>query len=280
MIQALPLIETGAADSLTSAQLALSCASHIGASYHTDPVNAWLSDMGLDDDAFRCGSQVPDEKAAKQAGFRSESGPAQCHNNCSGKHAGFLCLSQHMNAGPEYVEPDHPIQTAIKQTFEEVTEATSPGYGIDGCSAPNHATTMQAMAGAMARFATAHTRSDSRSAAMVRLREAMMAHPDLIRGNRRFDTEVMRAAPGAAALKGGAEGYHVAILPKAGLGVAVKISDGAARGSEAALAAVMHRLGVLEAGNPALNQWMTPMQRNLAGHEVGRIVPSGVLLDG
>lgn len=278
MIQALPLVESGAADGLTSAQLALACASHIGASYHTDPVNAWLSDMGLTDADFRCGPQVPEEKAARTEVYRSDTGPAQCHNNCSGKHAGFLCLSQHMKAGPEYVEPDHPIQATIKLAIEEVTEAASPGFGIDGCSAPNHATTMHAMARAMASFATAHERSDTRSAAQVRLRQAMMRHPDLVRGNRRFDTEVMRAAPGKMALKGGAEGYHVAILPDQGLGVAVKISDGAGRGSEVALAAILHRLGLFEAGDPTLDRWMTPAQRNRARRETGRIVPSPTLL--
>ena len=144
MIQALPLITSGAADKagLTTEQLALSCASHQGAAIHTDRVGAWLETLGLGDDDFRCGPQEPADKEARDTLIRSYETPCQIHNNCSGKHAGFLTLTQYLRAGPEYVDLDHPVQKACLDAFQEVTQETSPGFGIDGCSAPNHACTL------------------------------------------------------------------------------------------------------------------------------------------
>ncbi|MEL6685683.1 MAG: asparaginase, partial [Pseudomonadota bacterium] len=142
MIQALPLLESGAGVHLSDEQLALACASHNGAAIHTDRVQAWLNDLGLTDDAFRCGPQLPDDRDARNALIRGHENPCQMHNNCSGKHAGFLTLSKHLNAGPDYELIDHPVQQACKAAFEEVTQETSPMFGIDGCSAPNHACTV------------------------------------------------------------------------------------------------------------------------------------------
>ena len=141
MIQALPLLTSGAADAagLGTEHLALACASHQGAAIHTDRVRAWLDTLGVDDDAFRCGPQEPNDRAAMEALIRAHETPCRMHNNCSGKHSGFLTLAKHLGAGPEYVEPAHPVQQACLAAFEEVTQETSPGYGIDGCSAPNFA---------------------------------------------------------------------------------------------------------------------------------------------
>ena len=157
MLQALPLIESGAADAhgLTTEQLALSCASHQGAAIHTDRVNAWLGNLGLSDSDFRCGPQEPSDRPTMEALIRAGEKPCQVHNNCSGKHAGFLTLTRHLKAGPDYVTPDHAVQKACLEAFESVTGESSPGFGIDGCSAPNFATTLHGMARAMAFFAAA-----------------------------------------------------------------------------------------------------------------------------
>ncbi|MGB8623813.1 MAG: asparaginase, partial [Paracoccaceae bacterium] len=157
MIQALPLIESGAAAAagLSEAQLALACASHQGAAIHTDMVRAWLADLGLGDDDLRCGPEVPRDRETKHAMIRAYGTPCQYHNNCSGKHSGFLTLARHLGAGPEYVDPSHPVQLAVREAFEDVTGMASPGFGIDGCSAPNFATTVHGLARAMAFFAGA-----------------------------------------------------------------------------------------------------------------------------
>ncbi|MBM9593474.1 asparaginase [Rhodobacteraceae bacterium MCCB 386] len=247
MIQALPLVESGA--DLTTEQLALACASHNGAEIHVSRVGRWLAELGLSDDALRCGPQDPDDEPEHARLIRAHAAPAQMHNNCSGKHAGFLTLTQRMGAGPEYVDPAHPVQRAVREAFEEVTDQPSPGYVIDGCSAPNFATTLRGLARAMAVFASAHERGTARDRAAQRLVEAMVAHPALVAGEGRACTGLMRAMDGVA-VKTGAEGVFVAILPRQRLGVALKIADGATRASEAAIAAILVLLGVLDPARP------------------------------
>lgn len=280
MVQALPLLTSGAAEArgLTSEQLALACASHQGARIHVDRVNRWLSDLGLDDDALCCGPQVSRDTDLKLEMIRAHQTPCRVHNNCSGKHAGFLTLAQHLGAGPDYVDPDHPVQRACRDAFQTVTDQVSPGFGIDGCSAPNFATTMHGMARAMAWFATSGQRSDTMSAAATRLVDAMHTHPELVAGEGRACTRLMRVANEPVALKTGAEGYFIAILPTRGLGVAVKASDGATRAAECAIAALLVRLEVVDANDPEVKAFLNPAVRNWDGMVTGEIRPAPGLL--
>lgn len=252
IIQALPLIESGAADAfgLSVAQLALSCASHQGAAIHSDRVQAWLGDLGLSDSDLRCGTEMPRDHSARDALIKTDGSPCQYHNNCSGKHSGFLTLTKHFGAGPDYIDPDHPVQRAVKEAHESVTGMDSPGFGIDGCSAPNFATTVQGLARAMAQFASADE-ATTRGRAMTRLVNAMVTFPELVAGETRACTELMRAMGGRVAIKTGAEGVFIAIVPEQKLGVALKISDGTTRAAECAMAAILIRLGVLDANHPA-----------------------------
>ncbi len=277
MIQALPLLESGVGAHLPDEQLALACASHQGAAIHTDRVAAWLKDLGLTDDAFRCGPQMPNDKDARYRLIRAYEEPCQIHNNCSGKHAGFLTLSKHLGAGPDYELIDHPVQQACKAAFEEVTQETSPMFGIDGCSVPNHACTVHGLARAMAFFATAGDRSDRRSQAAQRLTQAMASHPELVAGETRACTDLMRAMDGKVAIKTGAEGVFIAIIPEKRLGVALKIADGATRASEAAIAAILVKLGVLAADHPATQARMMPPVLNRREIHTGDIRPSPAL---
>ncbi len=280
MLQALPLVESGAADAmgLTPAQLALACASHEGAHIHTGPVAAWLGEMGLTAADLCCGPQFPRDRVAKKELICSGDTACKIHNNCSGKHAGFLTLARHMGADlADYVAPDHPVQQAAKLAFEELTGMDSPGFGIDGCSAPNHATSLTGMARAMAAFASAVEGNSTRDTAMVRLREAMMAHPDLVAGEGRACTELMRAMPGKAAVKTGAEAFFIAILPEQGLGVALKINDGSTRASECAIAAILARLGIADPADPLVKKRLNPRQLNFAGLDTGEIRPAADL---
>ena len=273
MIQALPLVESGAADAfgLRTDHLALACASHIGASYHTERVRDWIGALGLTDDAFRCGAQEPSDRAARDGLIRAGERPCQYHNNCSGKHSGFLTLNRHLGGDADYELIDHPVQKAARAAFEEVTDATSPVWGIDGCSAPNFATTLVAMARGMAQFATAGQRSGVRAAAQVRLVDAMLTHPELVAGEGKPCTELMRACGGKAALKGGAEGYYIGILPGLGLGIALKVADGADRGKDSAIAALLIRLGVLDPAHQAARRLVGGPQHNRRGTVVGQI---------
>ncbi|MBM1815683.1 asparaginase [Pseudosulfitobacter pseudonitzschiae] len=259
MIQALPLIESGAADAhgLGTEHLALACASHNGAAIHTDRVTKWLDHLGLDDDDFRCGLQEPDDREARNALIRADARPCQMHNNCSGKHSGFLTLNKHLGSGPDYVDPDHAVQRACLEAFERVTGESSPGFGIDGCSAPNFATSLHGMARAMSHFAAAPTGS-----AEERLRTAMTLHPDLVAGEGRACTNLMRAMGGKVAIKTGAEAFFIAIIPELKMGVALKIEDGGTRAAECAIAAILVKLGVLAADHPETLKYLNAPIRN------------------
>lgn len=276
MIQALPLIESGAADAfgLTDEQLALACASHQGAEIHSDRVRSWLRGLGMEDSDFKCGPQEPRDIEARNALIRQGKPVCRYHNNCSGKHSGFLTLTRHLGAGPDYVEMEHPVQVAVKAAFEEVTQETSPGHGIDGCSAPNFATSLHGMARAMAFFATADPGGDLRNQAAARLRNAMATYPELVAGEGRACTDLMRAMDHKVAVKTGAEGYFVAIIPEPGLGVALKVADGTTRGAECALAAILVRLGVLDAAHPLAQKYVNGPIQNWDGLVTGRMKPA------
>ncbi|TVP70654.1 MAG: asparaginase [Rhodobacteraceae bacterium] len=268
MLQALPLLESGVGNDLTSAHLALACASHQGAAIHVTKVARWLEDLGLAESDLRCGCQAPQDIPERDRLIRESAAPCQLHNNCSGKHAGFLMLNQHLRGDAEYVLPEHPLQQRILTVFEEVTGMTSPGYGIDGCSAPNFATGLDGFARALAQFAGAQDSGGARARAMVRLREAMMLHPDLVAGETRACTELMRAMGGKVAVKMGAEAVFAAILPEQRLGIALKIVDGGVRAADAAMTALLIRHGALDGHNPVVARYLGPL-KNWRGLEVG-----------
>jgi len=273
MLQALPLVESGAAKEagLAPEHLALACASHNGAAIHTERVGEWLADIGRSEDDLRCGAHEPKDRPARDALIREGRPPCQIHNNCSGKHAGFLTLARHLGAGPEYVEPDHPVQQAVRAAIEEMTGEDSPAFAIDGCSAPNFATTLHGMARAMARMAAGETGSMARNLAAARLVAAMARYPELVAGEGRACTELMRAMGGAASVKTGAEAVFVAILPGPRLGIAVKIEDGGTRAAEAVIAALLARIGVLDAAHPAARRFMHGPITNWRGIETGHV---------
>jgi len=176
--------------------------------------------------------------------------PCQIHNNCSGKHAGFLSVSRHLNAGAEYTDPDHPVQLMVMDVFQELTQNKVDGIVIDGCSAPNPAMPLYSLAKAMSWFATAHKRDDQLSKAALKLRNAMVNYPELVAGERRACTNLMKACEKKAILKTGAEGVFVAILPELEKGIALKIFDGGTRASECAIASLLIQLGILNPNHP------------------------------
>ena len=273
MIQALPLVESGAADAhgLTPAHLALSCASHQGAALHVNMARDWLAGLALGEPDLRCGAHEPYDRAERDRLICDHEGPCQLHNNCSGKHSGFLTVTKHLKAGPEYVEIDHPLQKAIRAATEEVTGETVAGYGIDGCSAPNFAMSIKGLAGAMSRFSAASESGDTRQRAMHRLTRAMASYPELVAGEGRSCTELTRAMEGRVTIKTGAEAVFVAILPEKRLGLALKIEDGNSRASEAALVGLLSQLGVLDAAHPMAQKRLPAPQTNCRGLVTGEL---------
>ena len=273
MIQALPLMESGAGAHLTSEQLALACASHSGELRHVERVNRWLADLGLDDDALLCGPQASRDRELRHEMIRRGEPVTRVFNNCSGKHTGFLTLAMHLGAPLNYVDPDNPVQVAVKAAFEDMTAQDSPGFGIDGCSAPNFATTVRGLAQAAAKFAVAGETSGARDRAAAALRDAIMKHPELVSGKGRACAAFMTAANTPIAVKTGAEGVFLAILPEQEVGLAVKIEDGATRASEVATAALLTQLGALDADHPMVARYL---MRPITGFER----PAAALLNG
>jgi L-asparaginase II len=247
-VQAVPLIESGAAGrfGLSDAEIALACASHSGEAMHTEPVARWLARIGCSAADLACGPQRPSNEATAIAMIKSGERWTPLHNNCSGKHTGFMTLARGLNAPVAgYEQHDHPVQRAVERTFAEM--ASLPGdlpWGIDGCTVPNFAVPLSALARALAQFADPSGLSAPRRQASQRILDAMRAHPELIAGTGRCCTLLMRQNPDIA-VKTGAEGVYVAIVPSLGLGVALKIDDGATRASETAIASVLIALGVL-----------------------------------
>jgi len=233
----------------------------------------WLASLGLDDGDLRCGAHYPYDRDTEVAMIQAREVPCQRHNNCSGKHSGFLTLSKHLGAGPEYIDPEHPVQKAVREAFERLTGEVSPGFGIDGCSAPNFASTLHGMARAMARFAA----SPSDSAA-ARLHQAMRQHPEYVSGDGRACTELMRACNGKVAIKTGAEGFYNAIIPEKKMGISLKIVDGATRASECAMAAILVKMGLLEPDHPATLAVMNAPVTNRRDVQTGWIRPAPALL--
>jgi len=279
MVQALPLVESGAAANLSDAHLALASASHSAAAIHTDLVGQWISDLGFDDDAFRCGPAMPMDKDAREDLICAHEAPCQIHNECSGKHAGFLTLSKHLGGAADYELIDHPVQKAVKAAFEEVTGEDSPMYGIDGCSAPNHACTVHGLARAMAFYASAHDRNDTRSKAAARLTQSMAVCPEFVAGEGRNCTGLMRAMDHKVAVKTGADGVFIAIIPEKRLGVALKIRDGSVPAAACAIGAILVKLGVLDPNHPEAIARLNPAIKNRRNLVTGYIRPTSALLD-
>ncbi|MCH2250902.1 MAG: asparaginase [Cognatishimia sp.] len=279
MLQALPLVESGAADAfgLTDAQIALSCASHGAQPIHTESVASWLSDLGLSEADLRCGSHEPSHKESRRAMLLAGESPCQLHNNCSGKHAGFLTLNKHLGGHSEYIEIDHPVQQACLSAFEEVTGETSPGFGIDGCSAPNHAVSLVGMARAMGVFAGANPEGDARNRAACRIHRAMAKYPVLISAEGRACERLINAASNKIAVKTGAEAFFIAILPEQKLGVALKITDGSTRAAECAIAAILVKLGALNPAHPHAQRYVNWDIKNANGWSTGHMRPSAIL---
>lgn len=280
MIQALPLVESGAAEraGLGDRHLALACASHEGAAIHTDLVTDWLAGIDRSECDLRCGAHWPYDEAAAHGLIRGQSRPDQRHNNCSGKHSGFLTLARHLGAGPEYLEIDHPVQQAVRAALQDVTGEPCDTFAIDGCSAPNFAITLQGFARALARFATASEAEGVRGRAMRRLVAAMAGHPDLVAGEERSCTRLMRAMGGRAAIKTGAEGVFAAIVPERQMGIAVKIEDGARRAAEAVIAALLVQAGVLAPDHSDARAFLHGPIRNWRGIETGHLAVDETLL--
>ncbi|TRC74377.1 asparaginase [Mesorhizobium sp. WSM4307] len=282
-IQALPLVETGAADAygFGNRELALACASHSGEPEHVDLARSMLARAGLDGSALECGAHWPSSHAAEIALARAGGSPNALHNNCSGKHSGFLCTCVHSGiAHSGYVKAGHALQEMVRDAMQSVTGAVhgADERATDGCSIPTYAVPLRSFALGFARMATTNGFGPERAKAAKRLLAACMAEPFFVAGTGREDVALMQAAPGRIFAKGGAEGVHCAAIPELGLGIALKCDDGAHRASEAMVAAVLAKLLRSDEALAAklIELANAPIQSRI-GAKVGAVRPTAAL---
>lgn len=274
-MQALPLIESGAADAydLSGPEMALSAASHSSAPEHVDTVKAWMTRLGLDESHLGCGAHLPYDEHAAHDMLRAGESPTRMHNNCSGKHSGFLSTAMHLGEPLEgYLDPDHPIQKRLYDILSDFAGESleGTGRGIDGCGIPVYGMTLSGLARAAQRMAAPRDVSEDRGRAIERILSAATANAYFVAGRGRFDTDVMNALNGTVATKGGAEGVHVAVIPDKGVGIGLKTEDGNRRGGDVAMGWLLDRLGMIDdAARIAIKDHLAPRITNAAGDDAG-----------
>jgi len=276
-LQALPLIETGAADafSLTEEELAVTCASHNGEPYHTNLVAGILKKIGMSENDLQCGVHAPYHTPSYEALLRQniELGPLQ--NNCSGKHAGMLVLCAHLGADKgTYLSRQHPVQRAIRGAIASICEFPEEEIvpGTDGCGVPVFGLPLEKLALGFAHLANPVDLPDTRQDALNRIRNAMLHYPYAIAGEDRFCTDLMVAGRGRIVGKTGAEAVYALGLPEPGWGLCLKVSDGNSRAIPPVVVDMLQQIqAVPDEVIANLAKHHFPEMRNHQGTLVGRI---------
>jgi L-asparaginase II len=279
--QALPLVADGGADELglSDDEIVLTCASHNGEPAHVELARRLLARTGAGEDDLVCGPHPSlSDVVAKDMARRGEK-PTRIHSNCSGKHGGMITLGRWMGWGSGgYEQPDHPVQ---RRCLAEVAawsglHVNGVAHGTDGCGVPSFALPLRSMALAYARLGAAGVGDpvegvEERSrAAAQRIVAALLARPFLLAGTARLDTQLLEATGGRVFAKVGAEGVYSATVPELGLGLALKVEDGAPRALNAALLALLD--AVAPGLVPDLDARHHPSVRNTRGDLVGEVV--------
>ena len=280
-LQALSFMEAGGQRALafTPQNIALMCASHSGEPMHVEQAQSMLDKAGVTYRRLQCGCHVP---------YYVEQGvgPAPAHidermHNCSGKHSGFLahCVVSGWSLD-DYLEPSHPLQQSIRSHVARATglQEAQLRMGIDGCSAPNYAMPLSALARAYARLASGE-RDGEFGESFAQLSGAMKTHPELVSGTGRSDLAFMRAGRGDWVTKVGAEGVQAFASASRGQAFAIKIADGNKAALFAATVEVLDQLGWMdEKQREALKPWRGEDIPNIRGVTVGQRKPTFVLV--
>ena len=271
-LQAFPFVQDGGADrfGFTSRELALMCASHGGEPMHVEVVSRILERIGAGERDLQCGCHPPSFFTATGKAPPADAKWTQLHHNCSGKHSGFLAYCRlHGLPLENYLDPDSPLQQRIRGAVRELAQTREIAMGIDGCSAPNYALPLRSLAHAFGRLACAETPE------FATLGAAMRAHPELVSGTARLDLALMTVGAGDWVSKSGADGMQAIGIASRGLGIAVRVADGAQRGLRVATVAVLQALGVLgEIRGTPLEPLIPGEIRNYRGTLVGEVAPA------
>jgi len=278
-LQAIPLVESGAAAhfKFASEEIAVITGSHNGEPKHIEAVLSILAKIGLTAENLQCGVHTPSYYAATNTSPKPGEEFSPLHHNCSGKHAGMLALCRFKNLPTEnYLDPHHPVQEQICEAIANICDYPKEkiSIGIDGCSAPVHAMPLYNMALGFARFVTPHSVPRDKAKVYSTIYQAMIAHPDMVAGEKRFDTELMTACQEKLAVKGGAEGLQCIGFLERGWGMAAKINDGSKRAVAPFSLEILKQLGVVTSSElEKLKPFYSEIIYNWTKKEVGVIRP-------
>lgn len=284
--QAIAAVISGAVDaaSFTSAELALMCASHAGTDHHVAIAASMLAKIGVSIDDLQCGAHIPYDMETSLRLARAGEDPGELRNNCSGKHIGMLALANHLQAPRAgYLLQEHPVQRQILAILSTMVELppSEIKVGVDGCSAPNFAMPLRNAALGYARLMDPHALAPDLAAVSRRVVGAMTQHPELVSGDGRFDTELMRITKGRLLSKGGAEGYQCIGIPigstgrdQPALGMVLKVLDGdlGHRALTVTVLYILHAIGAIDdAERMGMARFDQRPLRNLRGLAVGEV---------
>ena len=277
-LQALPFVEAAGPQKMgfTQAEVAMLCASHNGEDAHVAATESMLAKAGLNYRTLRCGCHVPGLFTLLDVAPPEGLAYDERHNNCSGKHAGFLahCVQQGWPTA-DYIAPEHPLQQAIRRDVARAVgmDADDLKMGIDGCSAPNYAMPLSKLAYGYARLASG-AKDGEFGASFAALSEAMTAQPFMVSGTGRNDLAFTQAGHGDWVSKVGADGVQVIGSKSRGLAMAIKIMDGNKPALFATAVEVLDQLGWLDdTQRKQLDPWRARLLRNACGLKVGERLP-------
>lgn len=278
-LQAIPLVEAGGSSRyrLTDKQIALLCSSHNGEDEHAAEASAILQALGLDETALTCGVHDPYHQPTADRLKAQGAAPSPLRNNCSGKHAGMLALARMLDVLPDsYAESSHPVQQRMLQVISGLADlpAEEITLGTDGCGVPVFALPLSALAYAYARLGKPEGLPQPRAEACRHIVESIRKEPFYVAGTGRFDTRLIEVTQGRILGKMGAEGVFALTIPAQGLGIAVKIEDGAMRALYPAVTETLVQLGLLSASEAdALSEFHKPFIVNCQQAVVGQLLP-------
>lgn len=277
-LQALVGVTSGAADAFgfTSKELALAAGSHSTRPEHVETARSMLAKAGIEESALQCGGHYAFDAEERKRQKAETDRPLPVWSNCSGKHAMMLATAKHLGLPLDtYLDPEHPVQREIRRHVAQLggIEETQVGVGMDGCSAPAFAVPLGAMARSLARFGAPDALPPDLAAAARRIGAAMHAHPFMIGGPGRFDTDLMESSASCLLAKAGAEGVHGTVAPEHGMGLVVKAEDGQDRGYRLVVLAMLERLGLLGAAEAEglRSRQCDPVVKSIKGQDLGRL---------
>jgi L-asparaginase II len=226
------------------------CGSLSGQDYHVEAVSGILSKIGLSEEDLQCGVHPPLHRPTARQMEEEGKNPRPLHHNCAGKHAGMLAVCVHCGwPTGSYPNIDNPVQQTILNTVSRMTGVPKGevNVGVDGCGVPTFAVPLKRLAFAYARLAAEASPGGETASGdpLARLVGAALEHPEMIAGEERICTDVMRAARGRVFAKSGSEGSYALALMGEGVGVALKIEDGNPRAVAPTVIEVLRQRGIL-----------------------------------